>query len=52
MYKINKTYSGIMLTVAHKKFASIDLDSIKENSKSVVFDLKGFFPKNQIESRL
>ncbi len=50
--KINKTYSGIMLTVAHKKFASIDLDSIKENSKSVVFDLKGFFPRNQVDSRL
>jgi len=50
--KINTTYSGIMLTVAHKKFASIDLDSIKENSKSVVFDLKGFFPRNQVDSRL
>ena len=33
--KINTTYSGIMLTVAHKKFASIELDSIKENSRSV-----------------
>ena len=50
--KINTTYSGIMLTVAHKKFASIELDSIKENSRSVVFDLKGFFPRNQVDSRL
>ena len=50
--KINTTYSGIMLAVAHKKFASIDLDSIKENSRTVVFDLKGFFPRNQVDSRL
>ena len=50
--EIKEKYDGILLAVAHNKFSMINLESIKKNSQSVVFDLKGFFPRNQVNSRL
>lgn len=45
-------YDGILLAVPHKDFASINLNSLKSDSRTVVFDLKGFFPRDQVNSRL
>ena len=45
-------YDGILLAVPHKDFASINLNSLKSDSRSVVYDLKGFFPRDQVNSRL
>ena len=45
-------YDGILLAVSHKDFASINLNSLKSDSRSVVYDLKGFFPRDQVNSRL
>ena len=50
--KVVKKYDGILLAVKHTKFNSINLEKIKKDEKSVVFDLKGFFPKNKVNSRL
>ncbi len=50
--EINEKYDGILLAVAHNKFSMIDIQSLKNNSKSVVFDLKGFLPRNLVNSRL
>ena len=50
--EIKNKYDGILLAVAHNKFSMIDIESIKKDSKSVVFDLKGFLPRNQVDSRL
>lgn len=50
--KVVKKYDGIILAVKHTKFNSINLEKIKKDEKSVVFDLKGFFPKNKVNSRL
>ena len=50
--KVVKKYDGILLAVKHTKFNSINLEKIKIDEKSVVFDLKGFFPKNKVNSRL
>jgi len=50
--EIKEKYDGILLAVAHNKFSMIDIESIKKDSKSVVFDLKGFLPRNQVDSRL
>ena len=50
--EIKEKYDGILLAVSHNKFSNIDINSFKKNSKSVVFDLKGFLPRNLVNSRL
>ena len=50
--QITKKYDGILLAVGHKDFSKIDINSIKNDSKSVVFDLKGFLPRDQVTARL
>ena len=50
--EIKEKYDGVLLAVAHNKFSMIDIESLKKDSKSVVFDLKGFLPRNQVNSRL
>jgi UDP-N-acetyl-D-galactosamine dehydrogenase len=49
---ITEKYDGILLAVSHKNFSSIDIESLKKDSKSIVFDLKGILPKNQVDARL
>ncbi len=44
-------YSAIVLAVSHKEFLEIDLSKIK-GEKSVIFDIKGFLPKNLVDARL
>ena len=50
--KITNRYDGILMAVSHSKFSIIDINSLKKNSSSIVFDLKGFLPRNQVNSRL
>ena len=50
--KIIEKYDGILLAVSHAKFSRINIDSLKKDSKSIVYDLKGFLPRNQVDSRL
>jgi len=50
--KINNKYDGVLLAVAHKKFSNIDLSLIKKYKDSIVYDLKAFFPRDQVNSRL
>ena len=50
--QITNKYDGILLAVGHKDFSKIDINSIKNDSKSVVFDLKGFLPRDQVTARL
>ena len=50
--EIKDKYDGILLAVSHKKFSMIDIESIKLDAKSIVYDLKGFLPRNQVDSRL
>jgi UDP-N-acetyl-D-galactosamine dehydrogenase len=49
---ITEKYDGILLAVTHNKFSLINIESIKNDSKSIVYDLKGFLPRNQVDSRL
>ncbi|MCA6078262.1 Vi polysaccharide biosynthesis UDP-N-acetylglucosamine C-6 dehydrogenase TviB [Fulvivirga sedimenti] len=44
-------YNAVVLAVGHKKFESIDLLKISD-LKTVVYDIKGFFDKQQVTSRL
>ena len=50
--QITDKYDGILLAVSHHKFSFINIESIKKDSKSIVYDLKGFLPRNQVDSRL
>lgn len=50
--KINGTYDGIILAVAHNEFLELDIEKLKKNKSSQVFDLKGFLPRNISNSRL
>ena len=50
--KITNKYDGILLAVGHKDFVNIDINSIKNDEKSIVFDLKGFLPRGQVTARL
>jgi UDP-N-acetyl-D-galactosamine dehydrogenase len=42
-------YSAIILAVAHQKFSKIDIQSTKN---SVVYDVKGIIPKQNVDARL
>lgn len=49
---ISDKYDGILLAVSHNEFAKLNLSSIKKDSNSIVYDLKGFFPRDEVNSRL
>jgi len=44
-------FDAAILAVAHDKFQTLDIDSILDN-KSVLFDVKGFYPKEKVDGRL
>ena len=50
--EIKEKYDGILLTVSHTEFSLINIESLKKDSKSIVYDLKGFLPRNLVDSRL
>ena len=47
----NKKYDAIVLTVAHNEYKELELNSLR-NEVSVLYDVKGFFDKNQVDARL
>ena len=44
-------YDAVVLAVAHKEFAAIDIDALK-NENSVVYDIKGTLKKGKADKRL
>ena len=50
--EISDKYDGILLAVSHDKFSMINIESLKKDSNSIVYDLKGFLPRNIVDSRL
>ena len=46
------TYDGIILTVAHKQFLELDINRLKRNEKSIVFDVKAIFDRTLVDIRL
>ena len=50
--EIKEKYDGILLAVSHTKFSKINIKSLKKDSNSIVYDLKGFLPRNLVSSRL
>lgn len=47
----SKKYDAIVLTVAHEEFENLDLDTLKKPN-CVVYDVKGFWPKDKVDARL
>jgi len=50
--QIKEKYDGILLAVSHDEFSKIDITSLKKDAKSIVYDLKGFLPRDQVDARL
>ena len=50
--KIEKKYDGILLAVPHKNFLKLEIESLKKSPDSIVYDLKGFLPRKNVDSRL
>jgi len=49
---LNKKYHAIVLAVGHSEFLKLDLNKLKESSKTVVYDVKGMLDKSEITARL
>ncbi len=45
-------YDAIVLAVAHDEFRDINVSSLKNNPDSVVYDVKGFWKKEEVDGRL
>lgn len=45
-------YDAIILTVAHKEFLQLDLDSLKKGNHAVVFDSKAALDRGSVDARL
>ena len=49
---ITNTYSAIVLAVAHKTFINLDIDKIRSNKNSIVYDIKSFLDRSLVDCRL
>lgn len=50
--QLTQRYEAIVLAVAHDAFRSLDLSSLKAVPAAVVFDTRGFFPRDFVDGRL
>lgn len=49
---LTETYDAIILTVAHDEFHQIDIEALKINSQTILFDTKSFFDRATVNGRL
>ncbi len=47
-----KKYDGIVIAVAHNIFLEMDIESLKNNNASVIFDIKAAYNRNIVDTRL
>ena len=45
-------YDGIILTVAHKQYIGMNINCLKKDEKSIVFDVKSIFDRDLVDIRL
>lgn len=48
----NKKYNAIILSVAHDDFKGINLNKLKMDDNSIIYDIKSFYKKKLISKRL
>ena len=46
------SYDGIVTAVAHQLFSELDIKALLKGPGSVLFDLKGIYPKEITDARL
>ncbi|WP_224485316.1 nucleotide sugar dehydrogenase [Robertkochia aurantiaca] len=49
---LNQTYDAIVMAVGHEEFRELNIEDLKRNPTSVVYDIKSFFPKDKVTARL
>jgi UDP-N-acetyl-D-glucosamine/UDP-N-acetyl-D-galactosamine dehydrogenase len=47
-----KKYHAIILAVAHEEFLTLDISNLKNNQKTIVYDLKAVLDHDQVDARL
>jgi UDP-N-acetyl-D-galactosamine dehydrogenase len=47
-----KGYDGVIAAVAHNEFKSMEIEKLRKNEQSVVFDIKSIFDRNKVDLRL
>ncbi len=50
--RINRTYTGILLALSYDEFLEIDTRRLNNNSSSIIYDIKEFFPHQIVNGRL
>ncbi len=50
--KLNGKFNAIILAVSHQEFKNLDLNILKADSGSVIFDTKAFLPRSIVDARL
>ncbi len=48
----SRRYDGIILAVAHKQFMELDINGLKKDEKSVLFDVKSIADRSYVDIRL
>lgn len=48
----NKRYDGIVAAVAHNEFKVLEIEKLRKNEQSVVFDVKSVFARDRVDLRL
>jgi UDP-N-acetyl-D-galactosamine dehydrogenase len=48
----NKRYDGIIAAVAHNEFKVLEIEKLRKNEQSVVFDVKSVFARDRVDLRL
>lgn len=48
----SKKYDAVILAVSHEQFAELDMERLTNGNDSVIFDIKGFLPKEMVDGRL
>lgn len=51
MEQIGKEYDAVILAVSHNEFAALDVRKLLQPN-GIVYDVKGFLPRNQVDARL
>ena len=47
-----KKYDSILLAVSHNEFLKLDIEKLKKEKKSIIFDLKSFLKRDIVDFRL
>lgn len=45
-------YDAVILAVSHKEFENLDMESLKKNGQTVIYDIKSIMPKDKVDKRL